>query len=119
MTKPTFDQFHLALLYEAERAKLGIQLDTVGAFQLLRDEVALMSYYSSWEPNYGKLRKQRRRLPPGPHELKRNIGGWAMLVVFTALTVYVLGVAGQALMQVFIMGTEPGQIPWPDLLKIW
>lgn len=116
MTKPTFDQFHLALLYEAEREKLGIQLDTVGAFQLLRDEVALMSYYSSWEPTYSKLKKQRKRLPPGPHELKRNIGGWLMLVFFTALTVYVLGVAAQALMQVFIMGVEPGTISLPDLL---
>jgi hypothetical protein len=119
MTKPTFDQFHLALLYEAEREKLGIQLDTIGAFQLLRDEVALMSFYSNWEPTYDKVRRQRKRLPPGPHELKRNIGGWVMLVVFTAVTVYVLGVAVQALMQYFIVGGEPGQISIPELLTFW
>lgn len=116
MSKPTFEQFHLALLYEAERQKMGIPLDTIGAFQLLRDEVALLNYYSAWAPIYSKPKKQRKRLPPGPHAEKRNVGGWIMLVIFTALTVYVIGVAAQALMKIFIMGVRPGEISLPDLL---
>lgn len=78
--KATFDQFHTALLYQAERERLGIKLDDAEARELLRDNVRSVSYYSTWIPDHTPSKKRRKRVR-GPHRGRRTIVGWVMFFV--------------------------------------
>ena len=74
MTKPSFQQFHDALFYQEDRARLGIPLSTLQVRDLLDDRRALATYYRSWEPNFDPLR-QAVRLPRTVREKRTNTAG--------------------------------------------
>ena len=118
MSKPSFDQFHLALLHESERQRFGIPLDTVGAFQILRDETSARKYYQAWTPTFGPRPIGRGR-PNTAQQKQRTALGWVMLVVVVLISIAIVVVAGSALYSLVTNGAKPGQLSFPDWWKPW
>lgn len=116
MAKPSFQAFSDALLHEADRRRVGIPLDTVGAFQILRDENTMREYYRAWTPTFRALPRPRAR-PNTAEQRKRTAIGWAMLGVVIAATIAVVVIAGGALFNAVTGGTHPGGITLPDWWK--
>jgi hypothetical protein len=113
VAKPSFQAFSDALLHEGSRRDLGIPLDTIGAFQVLRDENSMRDYYRAWTPTFRALPRPRVR-PDTAQQRKRTALGWVMLVIVAAVSVAVIVTAGSALFGLFTGGAQPGGITLPD-----
>jgi hypothetical protein len=86
--KPAFDEFHLALLYPAQRAQLGIALDGDTARDLAGDRIRALAYYSTWVPDFTKQKEKRKRID-GPKTGWRTIFGWVMLLVLIGTIAFI------------------------------
>lgn len=92
MSKPSYQQFHDALFYQDDRARLGIPLSTLQVRDLLDDRRALATYYRSWEPNFDP-HLQAVRLPRTAREKRGNVAGGAAGFLFLTIGAALAGLA--------------------------
>ncbi len=100
MQKPSYEEFHLALFYQEDRARLGIPLNHLQVRQLLMDDRALATFYRSWTPNFDPMR-QMTRLPVTARERRMNAVTGLITVLFLCLAAIFIGVAAAGAQRAF------------------
>lgn len=115
-TKPTFEDFHIALLYPQRRDELGMRIDGAEALRLVGDEDAARAFYDRWTPTKPRRKPKpakinARELPTMSELGSRRVrfGSLLMIVPITAIAGAVALFAGTAVYETWINPPQPGE----------